>query len=160
MAEPTPTATENGEVEEAGGVPWVIIAAGLAAIALVLFIGLRVVGVLYALVFPPTPPVPPNVTEIRHEDLGYGGDEWVYNSLWDVCDVVDFYELAGTCDLTGAVCNERRSGGSQDMTATLVATCDGLDESSAFGVRWTAEIFDRSGQAQIYLISEVQWAAE
>lgn len=131
------------------------------AVALVtaFFVGVQVISVLSAILFPPTPPVVANATLISTTNHDYGVDDWVYETEVDACDVAAFYlEMGGVCRFPPATCGE--------ITFEIpqynqhVARCIGDVEFSIFAMRWRALIStgDRNGSATVFRISrEIYW---
>jgi hypothetical protein len=125
-----------------------------------LYVSIQLFGVLYGVIFPPDPPLPPGADEISHDSGSYGVDEWVYGSDDDACDVVRYYEAeGGLCVYTPGVCGE--SGFEYNGPGTQNAgQCSGYIDFSIFSMTWDAAIsggYDDDGQTRIQLQREVLW---
>lgn len=136
-----------------------VIFAGVLIASLV--IGIQAFGILYSIVFPPAPPLLPDVTEARHTSIDHGVDEWVYQTNLPACDVVEFYEQkGGACAIRVDLCIDDASENVTFGTVGQhVATCTGAVEFSLFAYRWEANIADgyQDMQTQFNLIREVFW---
>ena len=136
----------------------------LAGVLLVfLVIGVQAFGILYSIVFPPMPPLPQNVTEVRHTNIDHGVDEWLYQTDQNACDVVQYFEIKGAqCHSTTPQCNIETSDETRFSTSgEHVATCIGQVQFNIFAYRWEANIADgylsSEGSTQFSLIREVFW---
>jgi len=141
-----------------------ILLIGLVGVLLVfLVIGVQAFGILYSIVFPPTPPLPTNITEVRHTPVDHGVDEWLYQTEQNACDIVTFYEeVGGVCQFpTGACENEASEDFRFSQSGEHVATCVGESEFNIFVYRWEANIADSYqsdvGGTIFSLIREVFW---
>lgn len=102
---------------------------GIAACALV--VGITVVGVVGGILFPPRPPLPPDVIETRYAQRAYGDEEWTYTLAQNACEVVQFYVIAGQCTVAPAC------GQSGNLpTGARMAVCQGVQPFSQFGNQW------------------------
>lgn len=117
---------------------------GISLLAIVLvvaaIIGIQLLTIIYALLFPPDAPLPADVVEISHENLAYGVDKWLYGTSMDGCALVEFYLThGGECVVAPGVCGtsgfENVSPGQQS-----IATCDGQVGFSIFSMHWSANI--------------------
>jgi hypothetical protein len=124
-------------------------------------IGFQVIGVLYVIVFPPTPPVPDGAVEVSHVNSDYGVDQWVYLTTEPACDVLRFYlnegvqcRLTPNCDVapaTGAAPNT-------ENTSQVVARCAAEEQASIFAMRWQLIIaISPSLRTEFRLEREVFW---
>jgi hypothetical protein len=124
-------------------------------------IGFQIIGVLYVIVFPPTPPVPDGAVEVSHVNTDYGVDQWVYLTTEPACDVLRFYlnegvqcRLAPNCDVapaTGAAPNT-------ENTSQVVARCAAEEQASIFAMRWQLIIaISPSLRTEFRLEREVFW---
>lgn len=138
-----------------------VLLAGVVIVSLI--IGIQAFGILYSIVFPPLPPLPNNVTEVRHDNIAYGVDDWLYHSSSDACDIVQFYEDAGgTCRVVANQCvNGEAVTSSTSRSSQQVAFCTGDVTFSLFAYRWEANIAASSRyddtQAEFNLLREVFW---
>lgn len=137
-----------------------LLAVAAAAVLLALYIGGQVIGVLYGIVLPPTPPLPRGSQLISHESTAYGVDYWRYHNPADACEVLSFYQAnGGRCIVAPMQC------ASQTATAytipdELVARCYGEVWFSVFSMQWMT-IISRTQDAdlvsRIDLEREVFW---
>ena len=164
-SEPDDIAENNPEVEDDPNTqrsPIFLI--GLVSVLLVfLVIGFQAFGILYSIVFPPKPPLPQNVTEVRHTPVDHGVDEWLYQTSDDACDIAQYYEQAGgVCHFPSESCNRQASDEIRFSTSgEHVATCIGVEQFNIFAYRWEANIADsyqsEEGSTKFTLIREVFW---
>jgi hypothetical protein len=132
----------------------------LVGVIAAFFFSVRIFGVLYAVVFPPSPPLPAGAREISHDGGSYGVGEWVYGSDDDACAVIAYYEAeGGLCVMTPGVCGE--SGFEYSGPGTQTAgQCSGYVDFSIFSMTWEAIIsggYDDGDQTRIQLQREVLW---
>src|SRR5436305_11658442 len=92
-------------------VPTRIILLGLFAIVFAVVVGSQVIGVLYAIFFPPAAPLPDQVDLVSHSTTDYGTDDWLYSSKkLSACDVLHYYQSKdGQCRVAPLACNEEQS---------------------------------------------------
>ncbi len=154
------SAVEPGAAATPRAVPWRLIIVGGVALLLALVIGTQVIGVLYAMAFPPSPPLPDNVTLVSHVNPSYGVDDWVYQSSGDPCSLAVFYEAAGaSCEVSLLWCD------GADYTTVYranqhVARCYGTTPFSIFTMHWQVLIAsgnDSSSPSEFRLRREVSW---
>jgi hypothetical protein len=138
---------------------WSILVALVVLIGAVI-LGVRVAAVLFGLVFPPDPPRPPDRVELSHTSPEYGVNDWRYETPATPCEVIAFYEDAGsTCVQMGDFCADGRYTPPTFAVETL-AECTGVEPFSIFALRWTATIDPRYGgdvTTTFRLFSEVLW---
>ena len=114
---------------------WLIVL-GLVALVGAVFVGVPVLRALSGLVFPADPPLPPNVTEISHDNIAHGYDRWRYTTDQTVCDVAEFYiDAGGICTTPAGMCVDGDYN-SLGYGIENIATCYGTGEFSIFGLRW------------------------
>jgi hypothetical protein len=138
---------------------------GIFALALAVFIATQVIGVLYAIVFPPAPPLPDKTTVISHKNIAYGVDDWEYGTDQDACRVVQFYaEKGGACRAAPFQCAPNPSPDDltpgQNTEGQHVARCVGQTQFSVFAMRWEAIIaanYQAQGKTHFRLTREVYW---
>lgn len=140
----------------------VLLIAGAVIVVIALF-GAQLLSILFAILFPPMPPLPENITEIRHTNLSYGVDEWLYDSDARACEVVLFYWENGTdCPEVPVPCQ----GLAPDeplLPRTHVAQCSGVQYFSLFAMRWSVNIAadSRDGSKTTFsLLREVFWGGQ
>ncbi|MBL8131155.1 MAG: hypothetical protein JNL42_04800 [Anaerolineae bacterium] len=134
----------------------------VAAVSLALYFGVNVLGVLFAMIAPPKPPVPAGLTEIGHESEAYGVDLWTYTSLSDPCEYVAQFEQFGVCSVAPLQCGEIRTTPDLQLEASQVARCAGEQEFSIFTMQWWARIarVNADGSTRLELEREVFWIGE
>ncbi len=138
--------------------PWLTVLLGILALVLAVFVGTQVIGVLYAIVFPANAPLPPDITESRHENLAYGVDEWVYITDTAVCDIMAFYqEQADDCLINSIFCD----GANPEIPppGQHIGRCSAEVEFSIFAMRWEVNVStgDTRENTQFLLEREVFW---
>ncbi len=148
--------------DDAVRVPVRLIAVGIVTLILALVIGTQVIGVLYAILFPPTPPLPSTARLISHTNVDYGVDEWLYSVNDAPCDVLRFYrDQADECRVVPLLCGPAQPG-SETVTGLNqhIARCEAEVQFSIFALRW--EVVIGTGVSvdepiQIKLNREVFW---
>ena len=126
-------------------VPARIIVLGLIAIVFAVVIGSQVIGVLYAIFFPPAAPIPDQVTLVSHNSKDYGTDDWLYSSnKLSACDVVHYYESKeGQCRIAPTWCTDTNSVQTPTGSSSVgqnVARCVATQNFSIFALRWEVVI--------------------
>jgi hypothetical protein len=87
-------------------VPALAIMLLIATVALAIYIGTNVLGVLFAVVSPPTPPLPSGMDLVSYDSESYGVDLWKYTSAGDACAVVQYIQdNGGVCQVAPAQCS-------------------------------------------------------
>jgi len=134
-------------------VPARIIILGLIAVVFAIVIGSQVIGVLYAIFFPPAAPVPDQVTLVSHTSKDYGVDDWLYSSdKISACGVLRYY-LAnnGDCQIAPLSCNTDLSIAPAESSTNSqnVARCSGTQNFSIFALRWDVNIATGSAPGQL-----------
>ena len=104
-------------------------------------LGIYLFSIIYAVIFLPDVPLPESeLTELRHENFTYGADRWVYGISMDGCELVEFYiEQGADCVVAPALCG-RDGFVASSPNAQQLATCDGSDAFSIFGMQWEVSI--------------------
>lgn len=128
-------------------------------------IGFQAFGILYSIVFPPKPPIPENVTEMRHTNIDYGVDDWVYGTEQDACQIVRFYRIQGAeCQIIANICGGNNFEFTMQTAGQHVATCIGTQDFSIFAMRWEANIStgynNLNTPTQFSLTREVFWTGD
>jgi hypothetical protein len=137
MSSPGPTEPPEDPGE---GVPLLLLLLALVVVVLALIIGVQVFRVVAGLIAPADAPLPAQVTEIEHENLAYGTDQWRYTTPLNPCEVVAFYEEEGsTCTVREGLCEDTQYI-SPSFSVERAASCTGLGSFSVFGVRWDVVI--------------------
>lgn len=124
---------------EKRGVPLHVILLGAVALVLAVIIGSQVMGVLYAIFFPPAVPLPEQVTLQNHTTADYGVDDWLYSSSMPACDIVAFYIANDAqCRVAPLWCTSEG-----DVTASIpsarnqnIARCETTQTFSIFALRY------------------------
>ncbi|MBI1279489.1 MAG: hypothetical protein GC179_15270 [Anaerolineaceae bacterium] len=121
-----------------------IVVMGLVAIVFAIVIGSQVIGVLYAIFFPPAAPIPDQATLISHTSKDYGADDWFYSSNQTPCEVVHFFQTQqAECRVAPVWCDNSASSTPPEGSKTRgqnVARCVGTQNFSIFALRWEAII--------------------
>lgn len=142
---------------------------GVVVLAVGVYIGTQVLGVLFGVIAPPAPPLPGNLTEVEHISTDYGSDEWLYTSAQHPCEVAQVYiNAGGQCEFAPQWCRE--GGGTQpDSYARItpgdhVGRCMGVTSFSIFAQRWQVLIatIGSSGAegASFRVVRDVLWAGD
>jgi hypothetical protein len=133
----------NDSEEPTGGIPWLALLLGLVALIFIAITGPRLVGILFAIMAPPEPPVPENARLLGYNRQVYGIDTWDYDTPDDVCQLVTFYtEQGGVCPVMPPRCASEsdRLQSSDDF----IAICNGEMDFSIFALRWRFDVPVRS----------------
>lgn len=136
---------------------------GLSLILVVLgaMIGVQVLGVLYGILFPPSPPILESFNVITHTSPSYGVDDWLYASADDACRVVRYYESQGAeCRVAPGVCGTGFAYLEGTMQGFNVARCTNEIEWSIFQQRYYINIASGYGEqnpTRIRLEREIFW---
>jgi len=163
MAEITPQGNLQETPPEApnpGRVPLLAILLLIAALLLAVYVGTNVLSVLFAVINPPLPPIPPNLTQVSHTSEAYGVDQWKYVSTGDACTLVKYViDNGGSCRIVPLGCGENRAiDPNAAVENTIVARCDGKMAFSIFNEQWWSLItYTKANQPQIEINREVYW---
>jgi hypothetical protein len=126
---------------------------------LALYIGSQVLGVLVGILFPPGPPLPPNVTLVTHQSSEHGLDDWVYESdLAAPNMILDYYRGIGA-DCAAAPESSQDADDAPLAANQPFAACSGEMTFSIFAMRWDAAISAGANAdgSQLRLSREVFW---
>lgn len=141
-----------------------ILFVGLVGVLLVfLVIGFQAFGILYSIVFPPMPPLPENMIEVRYTAVDHGVDEWLYQTDQSACDVVQYYQdVGGVCYFPSEGCISKPADEIRFSSSGVhVATCIGTEQFNMFVYRWEANIADSyqadAGGTKFTVLREVFW---
>lgn len=144
---------EAESTEKNSGRSWGLILVGVGLLLFAVFIGTRVIGVFYGILVQPDVPLPAGLTEVSHNGIAYGVDEWIYSSNDSVLTLATAYEeLGATCTQDAQV----RSFGP-------FARCYGSIDFSSFTMRWHADLLINtpgSEQTTVRIFREVYWLGE
>lgn len=131
------TGAEGAAPEESRGVPlWTVLLAMLVALALAALILSRVAGPLYALLFPPEVPVPPDAQVVEHQKPEHGAEYWVYRTVQSGQAVAAFYEGKGSTCRYSPLPDYVTDPASERGGPYGVALCQGSDRVAGVGVSW------------------------
>ncbi len=140
--------------------PWRLLILGTAVLAMAIFIATQVIGILFAIVLPPAPPVPPNSTVMEHSSAAHGVDDWLYGSTTSACDVVRYFVASGgECRIAPLTCGTEQQL-DVDREGQHVARCTGESYFSIFAMRWDVSIatgYRENGQTHFRLTREIFW---
>ena len=135
---------------------------GVLLLAAVIALSSEALGILYAILLPPTPPLPTGAMLTRHDSEAYGVDAWRYTLAQDTCELVTYFESnGGTCQTAPLRC-------APDANASVppadgerrAARCYGTVTFSQFTMRWQAALSDTSDLSAptiLDLTREVFW---
>lgn len=141
--------------------PWRVILFGSAALALALFIGTQVIGVLYSIIAPPPPPLPQGTVLLEHSSSDYGVDEWLYSINQDACAIIHFYQIHDTdCLPAAGNCEGDTSTPGDLRDPNQEAECVGERQFSIFAMQWKVMIVSGDQTAsttQFRLSREIFW---
>jgi hypothetical protein len=157
-----PPATVPEAAESSGNrfVPALPLTVSVVAVGLALYIGSQVIGVLYAIINPPSPPLPPQARLIESTSPAYGVDYNRFEIDAPACSIADFYDQLdeGYCVFAPGQC-----GGDLPTNDPLVARCYGEQTFSIFVMQWEA-IVSVDAQAPdityLNLSREIFWLGE
>jgi hypothetical protein len=150
----------NDSEQPTGDIPWLALLMGLIAVIFVALIGPRLVGILFAIMAPPEPPVPGSVRLLGYSREVYGTDTWRYDTQADVCELVTFYlEQGGVCPVMPPRC---APDSSSDPSEEYIAMCSGDRDFSIFAMRWRFTVPLRTAPArlQFELAREIFWTGD
>ena len=112
--------------------------AALLAFVFALYAASQIVGVLYALIKPPLPPLLAGANEIAHTSEVYGLDTWAYRVPMLAEDARSFYESQGGECTTAPFSPEQALllGDQFPDAGTAYAFCEGTQLFSRFTMHW------------------------
>ncbi len=131
-----------------------------AAVALALFIGTNVLSVLYGVIAPPLPPLPPDLEQVSHTSSAYGVDNWKYSTAGDACQLVKYVEdHGGACLVAPMQCgNYRELHENFSIATSVVARCGGQISFSIFHEQWWSLITRTIDDKALFELNrEVYW---
>ncbi len=139
-----------------------LLTVGLLVLALLLaiYIGSNVLSVLYGVVAPPAPPLPPGMDQVSHTSEAYGVDRWIYQSSGDACAIPQYIQdNGGACRIAPMQCGEyRETQGDFSVINSIVARCVGRMDFSIFHEHWWSLITRTpDGKNQLETSREVYW---
>lgn len=162
------TGSDNSTIEEVNvpasrSVPIRIIILGAVVVVFGLVIGSQVIGVLYAIFFPPAAPLPEQITLISHTSADYGTDDWLYSSTIEACDIVRFYqENNAQCRIAPLWCNaeDQSSAAIPSERNQNIGRCEATQTFSIFALRYEVVVATGSTRdevSQFRLNREIYW---
>ena len=165
--EPQMEPPESPEADLDASVPflWWFVLAGIGVfIAGGLAIALQVVPVLFAVAFPPLPPLPDGINERAYENISYGVDRWDYASDRNACAIIaDFEAFGGACPALGTTCFGVQPGDDLEWFGRRI-TCGGETPFAGFLMQWRATITtapdDESAETTFSLRREIFWGGQ
>jgi len=147
---------------------WVWLLLGGVVIVGALVIGIQIIGVLYAIAFPPAPPVPDIWRVVSHTSTDYGVDDWHYTSVLSACELIRYYQENGaTCRVAPVYC-----GGEDTSQTSLpgdfvagqhIGRCYGEAKFSIFAQSWEVNIAygpNEQEKTQFRVTREIFWSGE
>jgi hypothetical protein len=121
------------------------LALGIVALGVTVWIGPGLIGMLWGIIAPPEPPVPPGVRLLDYRNEAYGVDTWTYGTDQDVCDLVAFYQdQGGTCTIVPPRCHPAPDS-IIPRSDEWIASCSGEQAFTAFTMHWRFDVPLRSG---------------
>lgn len=140
---------------------WGAIALAAILVAIAAVIAVQVLGVLYAVLFPPAPPMLEGLTVSTHTSPSYGVDDWLYGSPDDACRVARFYQSNGAqCTIAPQTCESGEFTSEVPRPGTSVARCVGDMQWSIFAQRYYVNIaggYEAPMPTRIRLEREIFW---
>jgi hypothetical protein len=135
---------------------------GVLLLVAVIALSREALGILYAILLPPTPPLPAGAQLITHESESYGVDTWRYSLAQDACELVTFFESnGGTCQTAPLRCLPDAGSATPPQDGERrAARCYGTVSFSQFSMRWQAALGDTSdplAPTALDLTREVFW---
>jgi len=140
-----------------------ILILGAVAVLLAVVIGSQVIGVLYAIFFPPVTPLPEQVTLVSHTSADYGVDDWLYSSTDPACDIVRFYQDNGAqCRVAPLYCTGEGQASVvvPNERTQNVGRCEVTQTFSIFALRYEVIVATGSNSdqaSQFRLNREIYW---
>ncbi len=148
---------------ETRSVPIRIIVLGVVAVVFAVVIGSQVIGVLYAIFFPPVTPLPEQVTLVSHTSADYGVDDWLYTSITPACDIVRFYQANDAqCRIAPLWCNSEGQASAVIPTERNqnIGRCEVTQNFSIFALRYEVVVATGSTPdvvSQFRVNREIYW---
>lgn len=146
-------------------VPLTILGLGILGLVVAILVGTQALPVLYAMLFPPQPPVPQSAQEISKQAVGDGLDRWNYLVDDQACNTLQFYhDLNAQCTVSPDWCG---GGTSTDLTNVpnlprqRIAECTSDKTYAVFAMRWQAVIYtadtESDRKTRIEMSRQVYW---
>jgi hypothetical protein len=163
LSNTTKTGTPNEGQVQKQQISIRVIVWSILAFALAIFVATQVIGVLYAILFPPDgPALPLNVAEISHRSEAYGVDYWVYGTDQNACEVMMFFAAQSeTCQTLPVMCSGPDGVMlAESSPAQQVGSCTGDMDFSIFRLRWEVRVSSHhltGGTTHFTVLREVLW---
>ncbi|PJF32444.1 MAG: hypothetical protein CUN52_01670 [Phototrophicales bacterium] len=119
-----------------------------------------VFNTLYGIVFPPTPPIPPDAIQTERQVVEHGVEENRYTITQNPCELVRFFiSENGTCEVFWDFC-EADTFPTYNRSFIPFASCQGISPAGVFAVRWKVEIdlLSPPDQTAFRMSHEVLWS--
>jgi hypothetical protein len=162
MEQTTVTAAESTEVSVRRRPARWLLPVALLAFVLALVAASQIIGVLYGMINPPLPPLPPDVTQQAHSSEVYGVDAWAYRAALLPQELHLFYVTSGASCTTAPFPPTESEALYQQFpdAGMLYAVCEGEIPFSRFAMRWRALIsVYQPGEAdtRLDLVRQIDW---
>jgi hypothetical protein len=166
LSNTTKNGTPNPPTAAARPVSLRVLLWSILTLILALFVATQVIGVLYAIIFPPNgPALPLGITQLSHRNDSPGVDYWEYGTEQNACELLSFFAAqGGTCQNAPFTC-----GGTDGVVmansspAQQVGRCTGEMDFSIFTLRWRVGISTfhyTGGTTHFSLMREVYWLGQ
>jgi hypothetical protein len=131
----------------------------IAGVAMAIYFGTNVLGVLFGMLAPPLPPLPAGLTEVSHESESYGVDLWTYTSADEPCGIALQFQETTLCSYAPMQCGALQEVPNYGFETNIIARCTGSQEFSIFTMEWNARVYRVSadGSSKVELEREVFW---
>jgi hypothetical protein len=165
LSNTTKIGTPNESDTQKQQVPIRAIVWAILVFLLAIFVATQVIGVLYAILFPPDgPALPLNITELSHRTEAPGVDYWVYGTDQNACEVMSFFTTQnGTCQTLPLMCaGPDQLNLAESTPAQQVGSCTGEMTFSIFRLRWEVRVSSHhltGGTTHFTVLREVLWQA-
>lgn len=140
---------------------WGAIALAAVLVGIAAIVAVQVLGILYAILFPPVPPTLEGFTVSTHASPSYGVDDWLYGSPDDPCRVARYYQSAGAeCTIAPQTCDSGEFTSEISRPGASVARCVGEIEWSIFAQRYHVNIaggYEEPMPSRIRVEREIFW---
>lgn len=138
--------------------------AALLAFVVALYAASQIVGVLYALVKPPTPPLPAAVSELSYSSEVYGVDVWAYRVPLVAEDAAAYFVAQGGVCTSVPLAAEQEAALLRQFpdAGTYYAYCEGEQAFSRFVMRWRVLVssYDLTfADTRLDLVRQIDWFA-
>jgi hypothetical protein len=144
---------------QARRIPFLALVLMIAVVGLAFFIGTNILTVLFAVVSPPAPPLPPDLALVSHESPAYGVDTWKYSTPGDACTLVKYLQdNGGVCIYAPNQCGQYRESDPNFANGNIVVgRCEGEIAFSIFNEQWWSLITKSRDTGYLEMQREVFW---